>query len=60
MKIFVKILIWASFTLILYVSIYNLIIYLDPGHPNILGLKVISSFTVMFPSYFIGSYLSKK
>ena len=60
MNVFAKILVWISFTLILYFSIYNLIIYLDPDHPNILGLKVISSFVVMFPSYFMGSHLSKK
>ena len=60
MNFYFKILTWALFTVGLYFSIFELLIYIDPAHPNILGLKTLSSFVVLFPSYFMGSYLSIK
>tara|TARA_B100000131_G_C18001955_1_gene566841 strand:- start:813 stop:995 length:183 start_codon:yes stop_codon:yes gene_type:complete len=60
MKLYFKIFIWALFTVGSYFAAFELLVYIDPAHPNIRGLKTLSSFVVLFPSYFIGSYLSKK
>ena len=54
-----KIIIWTISTIIIYLLVFNIIIYLDPTNTNIRGLKSLSLFTTMMISYFIGSYLAR-
>ena len=60
MKVFKKILITLLFSFIIYYTIFNTILYFDPTHPNIRGLRSLAIFPTIFISYFIGSYLARK
>ena len=60
MAVIKKILITIILTLITYYIIFNTILYLDPTHPNVRGLKSLALFPTIFISYFIGSYLARK
>ena len=55
-----KIVITLSSAIVIYFIIFNIILFLDPLHPNIKGLKSLASFPTLFISYFIGSYLARK
>ncbi len=60
MSLVKKIFITLISSVIIYFTIFNTIIFLDPLHPNIIGLKSLASFPTLFLSYFIGSYLARK
>ena len=55
-----KIIITLAITVIVYLLIFNTILYVDPDHPNERGLKSLALFPTIFISYFFASYLARK